>query len=336
MTYFQPDRELANMYTLRGGFMVRAAILLSAALFAGAAQADEQCTLRQLGSFELKQLSDGMLSIPITIAGKPQIMEVAISSPFSYLYADYGDAENFPKKKLPSNIAIHINGQDPKKTYTIPTLLIGNAAAKDIEMVRVEGPRQSKGEAVGQIALDLLANFDVEFDMKNEKMNLFAQDHCDGQVVYWAKSYATLPFKTDASGHTNFKMSLDGKDVTVAFDISPRPGIMGMKTANRIFDLDENSPGVARVENTRKDGPSIYRYPFKSLSIEGVTITNPKIFLYQQSTECRTNLRISENTRFYRCFGASDLHLGLAEICQLHLYFAFKEKKLYVTAADAH
>ena len=36
------------------------------------------------------------------------------------------------------------------------------------------------------------------------------------------------------------------------------------------------------------------------------------------------------------CYGQGDLALGLQELSKLHLYFAYKEKVIYFTAADAH
>lgn len=336
MKHFQPDRELANIYTLCGGFMIKTAILLAAAFVAGAAQAEEQCTLRQVASLDLTHLPDGALSIPITLSGKKQPIALDISDPFSYLYADYGDAEKFKISKLPSGIVVNVNGRQSKQLYKVPDIAIGNAGGKDIQFVRAEGPHRFGEEVVGELALDLLAGFDAELDLKSGKLNLFSQYHCPGQVVYWAKTYAVLPFQTDASGHTNFKMMLDGKWITVSLELAPTHGRMGTKTAKRLFDIDESAPGLEKVPDLPADAPVVYRYPFKSLGIEGVAITNPTVHLYQQTAECRSNITIDPASNPYRCFGGSDLRIGQAILSQLHLYFAFKEKKLYVTAADAH
>ncbi len=36
-----------------------------------------------------------------------------------------------------------------------------------------------------------------------------------------------------------------------------------------------------------------------------------------------------------RCFGNAPLYLGYSELTKLRMFFAFKEKMLYLTAADA-
>ncbi len=81
--------------------------------------------------------------------------------------------------------------------------------------------------------------------------------------------------------------------------------------------------------------PRRYRYPFKELTIEGITIGSPQIDLYKDAKECRATSPYDFPAGFQACYGASDLELGLSELRQLHVYFAFKEKKIYLTAASA-
>jgi hypothetical protein len=83
----------------------------------------------------------------------------------------------------------------------------------------------------------------------------------------------------------------------------------------------------------------LYRYPFKQLTIEGVIIEHPVIDLDPKASDCRPRSDPSPyvmplGKRTASCYGASDLELGLKELRQLHLYFAFKEKMLYATAAS--
>jgi hypothetical protein len=44
---------------------------------------------------------------------------------------------------------------------------------------------------VGILGMDFLSRFDIEPDVTKGKFNLYSQDHCPGQVVYWSDTYAS-------------------------------------------------------------------------------------------------------------------------------------------------
>ena len=68
-----------------------------------------------------------------------------------------------------------------------------------------------------------------------------------------------------------------------------------------------------------------------------MTIQNPQIELFADKSMMRCDGKShTMNGKIYTCYGGADLYLGLEELKQLHLFFAFKEKKLFITAADAH
>jgi hypothetical protein len=129
----------------------------------------------------------------------------------------------------------------------------------------------------------------------------------------------------DAGSHSTLQMVLDGKPVRVSFTMWTGGARMGMKAAKRIFDIEENSWGVIRSVDA-STGLPLYSFPFKTLSMNGIVISNPKIGLSPEIVECLPP----------HCLGGSDVSLGTNELKQLHLYFAFKEQVLYVTPADAH
>jgi hypothetical protein len=84
------------------------------------------------------------------------------------------------------------------------------------------------------------------------------------------------------------------------------------------------------------DGSTQWHYAFKTLSREGVVINNPRIaILKDDGPECRPDAQ-DVRGRSMRCFGLANLRLRAGPLKAMHLYFAFKDKKLYITAADAH
>ncbi len=310
--------------------MLWAAML--SALAALPAQAGEKCTLPQIAALSLKPLGDGQYALPVSIGGAEHDFVLGLNNPFSVVSGALADRLGYKTSRLPAGIGAALNGEEMMRQVSIGELAVGSSHAKDFHMLRADKALEGSG-ADGVVGLDLLENFDVELDLKAAKLNLFSQEHCPGNVVYWSRDYAEVPFKTDASGHVSFAMTLDNEKLTVDLDTREGLALMGNKTLRRLFDLTPSSPGmIAETQGTT----TFWHYPFKTLSIEGVTIADPHVaILAQDGPECRPETHWVDG-REQRCFGESDLHLRAPVLRALHLYFAFKEKTLYVTPADAH
>lgn len=307
--------------------MAVAAVLLFAVT--AAARADDACTLKLVADLAIKAEADGRYIMPVTLDGQPHWFVVGLNVPFSAITGKFADAQGYKSHPLPHGISSGVMGDTMTQQTVVPDIALGPAHAKDFQMLRGGDHMAKDAEITGIVGLDLLANFDVELDLKHDHLRLFSQDHCKGRVVYWSDTSAVVPFDKDASGHFAFDMQLDGKEVTVDFVVTKGSATMPSRTAKRIFDLDGSSPGM---EAHPVGDKTYYRYPFKSLSLGGIAISNPAIVIFPTSRECRPDPH--DNT-VARCYGEADLDLRGAELSHLRLFLSFKEKKLYATAADA-
>jgi hypothetical protein len=130
-------------------------------------------------------------------------------------------------------------------------------------------------------------------------------------------------------------MTLDGKPVRAGLSTIRPHGYMGMRDAGDLFGIDAASPGMTVSPVPAEDSKEVnYRYPFKTLSLGGVTVNNPTIDIRPQTRNqvCKAVPHFGTA----ECYGGSQVNLGLSELTALRLYFAFDEKVLYATAADAH
>jgi hypothetical protein len=311
--------------------LVFALAVLTTAASLAPAQA-EDCTLRRVAALKLQPVANGRLAVPVTLGGKPALFAFDISDPFSYVRASFADAAGFEKRPLPEGVHVGIGNGHITELEMVPSLSLGNASGQSVQMLRVD---LGDKDVVGELAMDVLSNFDIELDVANGAANLYTHDHCDHKVVYWStEAYAEVPYRTDASGHPSFEMQLDGKKVSVALTMDPQAARMSMAAAHRLFGIDEKAPGLTALPNQQKR----YRYPFKTLAMEGISISNPAVVLYGSSVdaECRPNLTFAPGDKVTKCFGESDLRLGQQELRALHIFMATKEKVVYVTAAQAH
>ena len=94
---------------------------------------------------------------------------------------------------------------------------------------------------------------------------------------------------------------------------------MDWEHAARVFKLTPETPGVVEAgEVMVGTGTRVktYKYTFKELVISGIRFENVPVLLGD--------------------FGdTAQVILGMNEMKHLHLYFAFKEGRIYVTAANA-
>ena len=236
------------------------AVLVVAAMFVADAEAAPDCKLVREASLDMTILPDGKLAVPVTIGTTEKKMIVSLHDSLSYVFGTFADSQSFSSQTAES--AVQTGDGSMTRHVTLPNLQIGMAQGHDIHVYRMERDFLGYPDVVGLLGTDLLRNFDVEFDFKANKLNLFSQDHCPGAVVYWAKAAASVPLQTDAIGHITIAMELDGKPLAVSFDTSPGHARMTMATAQRLFDINDDPPGLKNSTNESPGGLTLYNHPF--------------------------------------------------------------------------
>lgn len=294
------------------------ALLLLAAL-AHPAHADgwpEECKLTRIASFPMT-LHGRLVSIPVTINGQDKLFMVDTGGYASSVNKDVAEALGLRLRNI-SHVRIRdAGGKQATSFVEAESLKLGNMEAKNIELI----VDQADGYD-GVIAPDLLRNFDVEFDFAALKLNLYKPHPCLGKVVYWPNHFDVLPIDITQGGHTRVPVTLDGQQMDAIIDSGASVSVLPVSAAERYFSLHTDSPGVVRSGQLRGGQGSVipaYSYAFKTLSFGAVTAKNPRVLL----SDAPNGLSIEH----------SSLVLGMTELHFLHLYLAYKEQKLYVSAA---
>jgi hypothetical protein len=218
----------------------------------------------------------------------------------------------------------------------IADVQIGSADVKDMPMLDIPVSHASDGVS-GFLGTTVLKHFDVEFDFEKNRMNLYSQDHCPGNVVYWADEYAVAPLTVIVlSGSAVTQMSLDGKTLNVGLSLAPGHGFIAIWMASKVEGLPISTFKVNQTPQAPDLESDVWHYPFKSLSFGGIAIANPELSVGKDGG-CISDVSrwpISQWPPAEWCPTAMFVKRG--ELSKLHLYFAFGENKVYATAADAH
>ncbi len=177
------------------------------------------CSLKLMASLDMTEDTYGQLLVPLEINGSSKLFIVDTAGVYSAVFDGAVDQLHLGRRRVDNGIEFCMpNGSQIKFGTIANSLKTGNNEVKDLHMLVL--PDDHGNEAVaGILGPDILRVLDVDFDFGGKKLNLFSPDHCEGKVVYWAKSYTTVPFKISGGSHILVTTNLDGHDIRTAVDM---------------------------------------------------------------------------------------------------------------------
>ena len=307
------------------------------AVLSTGAKADD-CTLHQYASLPIVANANNMAVVEAQIGGHTYHLMVDTGGVYSMLQSDVANSLKLSQYEIRSSEVYDAAGKRIRNYVEAPDFKLGPIVLEKFPMM-VETDKAVHNSFEGTLGVDFLSRFDVEIDSANRKLNLFSPDHCTGKVVYWAKSYADVTFTIHGTNIV-VPLTLDGKSLNGVLDTGSSGSTINKTIAYRVFGLGETSPDVEHLSDAKPDDLIQYRFRFKSLDFNGVSVSNPLLFfLPDNGMNGLANEHPDKLVRdpiYGADFKAPDLILGMDVLSPLHLYISYKEKTLYVTAADAH
>jgi hypothetical protein len=188
-------------------------------MLASPALAAEDCGLHKVASFDLSFDESGRVAVPVTINGEPLRMLVDTGG-FGTTLTEAAVKKLGLEKHAVTSVQMAYYGGIPLKQFVwAPKVDLGGLKADKLAMPVMPDYMMSRDDD-GTLSPDILAAFDVDFDFANGKLNLFSQQHCEGQVVYWMKDpvAAVIPFRINEGNQITTFLDLDGKHVKATVD----------------------------------------------------------------------------------------------------------------------
>jgi len=296
-----------------------------------------------VGGVEFTYVQFGRPIVPVTLNGQTRFM----------LYDSGGVQESMERalaeelglRLLDSSTAarsmaiVDVAGNVSSQVVRVEETKIGNLVFRDmIYFINPGEPRElGEYEVAGVLVPSTLKEYDVELDFGNNLLLVFSHDRCDAPVVHWAADgMAVIPFDLNDSLHIEFPVTVDGEELNAILDTGAANTTMNLRVARRVLDIDVDSPDVEEV-GTLEGGydAAVYRRQFSTLEFGGVTIADPSIILLPDMMAragSRFELGSQISTRDEDA-GLPEVILGMSELRQFHLYIAYEERNLYITAA---
>jgi len=240
---------------------------------------------------------------------------------------------------------IGVSGAVSTRYTIIPSLSVGTVEAKSAVYMILPNDMAvlSRGGVIGALAPS--PNMDIDLDFAGKKLSLFSTDHCDGHVVYWqATTVAVVPMRIAglkqgpglSVEHVIVPVTLDGKKLDALIDTGSATTVLNLRVAQDRLNVDVTSPEVEQIGQLGKNTTAkIYRRRFGALSFEGVTVTNPMVVLMpDEVTRSLGDQRPTGSLTRPSDTGLPELILGMSVLNKMHMYIAYRERKVYITAAN--
>lgn len=353
---------------------VHALILMAAsgAMLLDAGAKSRACgPLQEIASLKMNLLSDGSrVSVPLTINGKLVNLLVDTGTGMSSLTKPAAAMLDVRKR---DSQAVHLVDKDGAKVhgyYIADSFQLGKLTARDIPFLQdIDAEDARVGGAMGP---DLMVRYDVEMDFADQKLSYFSQDHCPAHILHWssdavtqvpisirerARDYppAMLPgaaldmpqnilqgmiARANASAlGTDIRTTvmLDGQEFTANIDTGLDNSTINSKAARDHFGvaLEPSKPQASAAQPDLPAQPGVeavtvtasrQQHRFHNLTFGGVTVANP-LFVVKP---------VDMGVRKAGDPLSPDITIGMNVLRKLHLYFAFGERMLYVSAAQTH
>jgi len=297
-----------------------AAGLFLAVMPAHAQEQPPDCKLRIIATLDMQTLPDGRVTIPGQIEGHDYRLMVDTGGYINTVSQRVVKQESYRPRRSQGTTLRGMGTTLLEDYVTVSDFALGRLHGKDF--VFFVDDFDSLGED-GTLAPQILGAYDVDLDFAHGKLNLIYPEHCPGRVVYWTQTQATVvPIEIEGKTHIRIPVTVDGKEINAMVDTGALTSFVTMRAASSHLGIDEKNPALKSRGDIPVNGMSapVFNYPFQTLSFGGVTVNHPRVEI------------VSDNVWDDK----NDLLLGIGILRQLHLYIAYKEKKMYITPALAN
>jgi len=313
-----------------------------------ASAADDCPPLTRFTSVDTTTGPGGYMLVPVKIGDAERLMLFDTGGQLSSLSASAAAELHIPTYN--SNVRIaNVAGKVSDRMAIIPSITIGTVETKRAEyMIFPDDVLGGAGGVAGLLAPS--PGVDIDLDFAGHKLAFFSPKHCEGKVVYWqAEAVAVVPMRnagartapafssqryTIQTDRLTIPVTLDGKQVDAVIDTGSTNNVLSLRVAQDRFGVDLNSPDVKPLGQL--GGAKTYRKQFATMSFEGVTVTNPVIDLIpDKQTNAFGDQRPTGTLIRPADRGLPDLIVGMSVLSKLHMYIAYDERKVYITAGAA-
>jgi predicted aspartyl protease len=300
----------------------------------GAAQAADCGSLQLVNSVQMMPTDGGSDLVPLQINGADQMFVFDTGGATTMITREV--AEKLKLRIQPTYMTmINVAGGGTEDRAFIDQFQLGRLHGKDMKF-----PIAPFKGIDGVLSLNFMLPYDVDVDFGTDTLNFFSQDHCPGGVLYWkADTVAVMPFSIEDS-HVEVPVTLDGNPLRAVIDTGASNTILRMDLARSQYKLTMGDAASPEIERTADDhGPKAYAHIFQTLAFGPIEVKHPRVIVLEDvwKRDAAFSPLVGDRTKTDKDVVTllPEVLIGMNVLRKLHVYFAFKERKMYLSAASA-
>lgn len=230
---------------------------------------------------------------------------------------------------------------DYQERVRVASFTIAGTTVNNLEFLVANDREMGKSKPYdGLLTGSLFPQYDFNLDFGAMKFSFFDPTSCTDPnlVAFWPhKAVAVVPMGT-SNGKMSVPVTINGHVINAVLDTSSAHTVMRRDIAEQVLGLKADTPDM-KPDGDLEDGSGmqVYIHTFPQIAFEGVVAENVPTLIEANSMVRKINRTpiLGSRAQFSTDPGERipDLALGMDMLHQLHLYAAFDENKLYVTAA---
>ncbi len=272
--------------------------------------------------------------VPVKIDGSDKKLLLDTGGLVSQISRATADALNLPQRHSQRRL-FDLAGNTSNAQATLRRLTLGAHSQNEISMLVAPNPNLGTSLPYdGLLATDLFSDSDIDMDFGARRLTEFSSEHCDGQVIYWPADHVAAVPITVKRNLILLSVAVDGHDLNAVLDTGSQYTVMNMAVANRLFGLTPDLPDMQPLTETNGEKSlTAYGHRFDSLTFDGVKVTDLRIYLMPDKIGSREKLGRFQGLETSDVF--PDLLIGMDVLRHLHVYYATREKRLYISDAGS-
>ena len=295
--------------------------------------------LQILNTVKLESTDSGdKIVVPVTINGTPEKFILDTGGYTTQLGHKTASALGLREEESSYEALFDAYGHASRNSVTIDAFGLGQMIGRKINLRISPLPDLEDGGVAGLLSTNIFLLYDIDLDFGAGRLNYFSQDHCEGKVAYWPeRPVAVVPFTLEGL-HIIIPVTVDGRSLKALIDTGADTTVMTETAATDKFEISLGSDDTP-LKDTSKSDPLLkyYSHKFGNLSFEGLTVSNPNIIIMTDrmgsgQQAFKSSIRGVVNDPYNRV-KREELVIGMNVLRHLHVYIAYKEKKLYISPA---
>jgi hypothetical protein len=265
----------------------------------------------------------------------PEVDQSSASNALADLNTPYHFSGSFYDVKGANN-----NPMDVQTRVRVASFTIAGTTVTNLEFLVADDRELGKSKPYdGLLTGSLFPQYDFNFDFGAKQFSFFDPTSCadPNRVAYWPHTAVAVVPMTMSNGKMSVPVTINGHQVNAVLDTGSAQTVMRRDIAENVFGLKTGSDMTPDGDVEDGAGMQVYLHTFPQIAFEGVIAQNVPTLIEANSMVRKLNRTPILGSRAQFSIDPSeripDLALGMDVLHQLHLYAAFDENKLYVTAA---